>query len=109
MSTAVEPTCAALVVPPGCRRRWHGPCHRGHARCVRAAKRWEAALRATALGSGGCSHPHKFAYENRDSVRAALKRLKRRHKSADLQMYQCPAGHWHLGRRARKSTVVWRR
>jgi hypothetical protein len=33
--------CPQLAVRPG----WHGPCHEGHRRCVRAVKRREARQR----------------------------------------------------------------
>ena len=34
--------CPQLHPRPG----WHGPCHEGHARCVKAARRYEAQERA---------------------------------------------------------------
>ncbi len=110
--TVAEPVCAALVVPPGCPRRWHGPCHRGHARCVRQARRWQAGQRAAmrrAETGARCPHPHKTAYENQAAAFSALRHLDARDKRQGLNPYHCPAGHYHLGRRMRNVAAVWRK
>ena len=108
-ATAQRPECPALL-PPGFAGRWQGRCHPGHARCVRALKRWEALQRAagTRPVTPQCRFRHKVAYENQAAVAAAWRSLPAWKRRA-AKPYQCPAGHYHLGRDLRRAAAVWRK
>jgi hypothetical protein len=41
----VSARCAQLAPRTGGHGRWHGPAHKGHAKCLRAARRAEARQR----------------------------------------------------------------
>ena len=105
-----KPTCPLLAERPMF-TGWHGRYHRGHARCIRAAKRWEAAERATCTRrlTGACTHPGKKIYGSMAEVNGALRHMPHWRKSQRLNPYQCPAGHWHLGRIMHRASAVWRK
>ena len=114
--TTYDNTCAFLVDRVSF-NGWNGRYHRGHAKCVRDAKRAEAEDRngrpadwgnTTQPAAGACQHPHKTAYPNRDSALAAFNGMPKWRRRQGLNPYQCPAGHWHLGRQMRRSTAAWR-
>ena len=97
---------------------WRGAYHRGHARCVKAAKRTEAEERNTqppgwglahAANPGGCTSPSKKVYPSKAAVSATFNRMPRWRKRQNLAPYQCPAGHWHLGRDMHRAAAVWRK
>jgi hypothetical protein len=97
---------------------WRGQYHRGHAQCVRKAKRAEAEERNARQPGWGltdgpagdqCSHPGKKVYDTRDSVMAAFNGMAKWRRKQGLNPYQCPAGHWHLGRNMYRTVAVWRK
>lgn len=57
---------------------------------------------------GPCKWPHKTAYENSAVIAAARRGMAKHRKGQGLHPYWCRAGHWHLGRNLRRSTVAWR-
>lgn len=99
-------SCPLLALRPH-RTGYHGPCHRGHRRCVRAAKRAEAFSRCrraaaaplSASRRGVCLWPWKQRYATEAEARAALRRIRERaDRSRQVEPFACRNGrHWHLG------------
>ncbi len=106
--------CPLLATRPG----FHGRCHRGHMRCVRALRRYQAALRQAAgrpLASRRpriaapasepartrpkrCLWPWKNAYPDQAAASAALVLMRRAFdRKRRMEAYRCHAGHWHVG------------
>jgi len=60
------------------------------------------------LQPGTCLWPWKDAYPTQRTALAALNGMDRHRKGQGLHPYPCRAGHWHLGRLLRRSTVAWK-
>jgi hypothetical protein len=96
--------CSLLASRPH-RTGYHGPCHRGHRRCVRSAKRAEARARCRRPPQP-CLWPWKAAYATRAEARAGLRALRRTGDRMRLvHEFPCQAGHWHMG--APKPAQKW--
>lgn len=48
-----------------------------------------------------CAAPHKIAHKTREKALGHILMLERAGRgNPDLNAYQCPAGHWHVGHSA---------
>ena len=59
-------------------------------------------------GTGPCSHPRKVAFPTEASAAREARRITRVN-GVQSQAYECPAGHWHVGRALRSVTGRGRR